>query len=193
VLEVIRFPYYITAMFHLDIYMVAFALACDAFSVAIGVGTIGLTKRRIFRLSFHFGLFQFFMPLIGLSIGGVTASLVGQASKWIAAGLLVLIGFNMFRQVIRRKEVPAKTVDPSKGWSLILLSISTSIDALVAGFSIGLLGMPVLTACIIIGVTAAIMTIIGMLIGAGTATILGNRAEAVGGIILIILAIIFVV
>ncbi|MBU1880496.1 manganese efflux pump MntP family protein, partial [bacterium] len=78
-------------MFNLEILAVAIALGCDAFSVAIGVGTLGLTKRRIFRLSFHFGLFQFFMPLIGLLIGEITASLVGQASHWVAAGLLALI------------------------------------------------------------------------------------------------------
>ncbi|MBU1882334.1 manganese efflux pump MntP family protein, partial [bacterium] len=84
-------------------------------------------------------------------------------------------------------------VDPTKGWSLVLLSISTSIDALVVGFSIGLMGVPVLSACIIIGTAAALMTIIGMLIGAGTAAALGKRAEALGGVILIILAIIFVI
>jgi putative Mn2+ efflux pump MntP len=54
-----------------ELLAIAVALGCDAFSVAVGVGSRGLTGRRIFRLSFHFALFQFLMPLIGLALGGL--------------------------------------------------------------------------------------------------------------------------
>lgn len=180
-------------MVSIELLAVAIALGCDAFSVAIGIGAMGLTGRRIFRLSWHFGLFQFFMPLIGLAIGQMTAELLGRAGHWVAAGCLVVIGFNMVRQALRAPHSTASRRDPTRGWTLILLSISTSIDALIVGFGLGLLGVNILLACIIIGITASLMTIIGMLIGAGAAHALGARAELVGGLVLIGLAIIFVI
>lgn len=180
-------------MVSIELLAVAIALGCDAFSVAIGVGALGLSGRRIFRLSWHFGLFQFFMPLIGLAIGQMTAELLGKAGHWVAAGCLVLIGFNMIRQALRAPHSTTKRSDPTRGWTLILLSTSTSIDALIVGFGLGLLGVNILLACIIIGITASLMTIIGMLIGAGVAHAIGTRAELVGGLVLIGLAIIFVI
>ena len=178
-------------MINLELIAVAVALGCDAFSVAIGVGAQGLTGRRIFRLSWHFGLFQFFMPLIGLAIGSYSAHLLGTAGKWIAALCLVVIGFNMLRGAFRKKDASREPGDPTKGWSLIVLSFSTSIDALITGFGLGLMGVNILLACIVIGVTASLMTIIGMLIGAGAAYAIGRRAEAFGGIVLISLAFFF--
>ncbi|MCX6641406.1 MAG: manganese efflux pump MntP family protein [bacterium] len=179
-------------MISLELLAAALALGCDAFSVAIGVGSQGLNGRRLFRLSFHFGLFQFFMPLIGLAIGSLTASMLGEAGRWVAAGCLVIIGINMARQAIWHEDSPASRKDPTRGWLLVLLSVSTSVDALVAGFSLGLLGQNILAACLFIGVTAAAMTIAGMLLGAGAARALGKWAEILGGIVLVVLATSFI-
>lgn len=180
-------------MMSIELLAVAVALGCDAFSVAIGVGALGLSNRRIFRLSWHFGLFQFFMPLIGLSVGQMTAEVLGGAGHWIAAGCLALIGLNMVRQALKSAPETVKRSDPTRGWTLVLLSISTSIDALIVGFGLGLLGVHVLLACIVIGITASMMTIVGMFIGAGAARAIGARAEMAGGIVLTGLAVIFLV
>lgn len=173
--------------------VIAIALGCDAFSVAIGIGAVKLTGRRLFRLAWHFGLFQFFMPLIGLAIGQITAEWLGKAGQWVAAALLVLIGANMIRQAVHTERTDLQRYDPTRGWWLIVLSLSTSVDALVAGFGLGLLGVNILAACLIIGLTAAGMTIVGMLIGAGVKRVVGRRAEIFGGGVLIIIALIFVI
>lgn len=170
----------------------AVALGCDAFSVAVGIGALGLSGRRIFRLSWHFGLFQFFMPLIGLTIGQMTAAFWGQAGHWVAAACLALISFHMARQAFGSQDRAIKRKDPTKGWSLVMLSFSTSVDALIAGFSLGLLGMNILISCLVIGFTAGVMTIAGMLIGASAARILGRWAELFGGVVLMGLALFFV-
>jgi len=179
-------------MINLELLVIAVALGCDAFSVAIGVGAQGLTARRVFRLSWHFALFQFLMPLIGLALGQVTATLVGTAGSWVAAGCLGLIGFRMAREALRQENERIVRKDPTRGWPLLMLSFSTSVDALVAGFSLGLLGRNVLIACLVIGLTAGLMTIAGMFIGARAARVLGKWAEFAGGIVLIGLAVIFV-
>jgi putative Mn2+ efflux pump MntP len=180
-------------MISLELLAVAIALGCDAFSVAIGVGALGLSNRRIFRLSWHFGLFQFFMPLIGLAIGQMTAEVLGRAGHWVAAGCLALIGLNMVRQALQPSHETVRRSDPTRGWTLVLLSVSTSIDALIVGFGLGLLGLNILLACIVIGITASMMTVAGMFIGAGAARAIGARAEMAGGIVLMGLAVIFLV
>lgn len=180
-------------MINYQLWAIAVALGCDAFSVAIGVGSLGLTPRRIFRLSFHFALFQFLMPLIGLALGSVAANLIGHAGHYVAAAGLASIGFRMAREALRHQEENAKRPDPTRGWSLVILSFSTSVDALVAGFSLGLIGSGILTACVVIGLAAGLMTITGMFLGAGAAKGLGKWAEFAGGMGLIVLAVVFAI
>lgn len=180
-------------MITFELLAAAVALGCDAFSVAVGIGALGISGRRIFRLSWHFGLFQFFMPLIGLAMGQLSATVLGQAGQWVAAGCLVLIGFNMIRHLFSPGDQSPRKKDPTRGWSLIALSLSTSVDALIAGFSLGILGVNILIACLVIGLTAGLMTAAGMLIGAGAARALGRWAELFGGLVLIGLAIFFVI
>lgn len=172
--------------------MIALALGCDAFSVAIGVGAQGVTGRRLFRLSFHFALFQFLMPLIGLVIGQSTAAILGATAVWVAAVSLGVIGFRMAKQALQHKSEALRR-DSTRGWTLVLLSISTSLDALVVGFSLGLLGLNIFFACLVIGLTAGLMTVGGMLVGAGAAKGLGRWAEFGGGILLMAMAVWFVV
>jgi putative Mn2+ efflux pump MntP len=173
---------------------VAVALGCDAFSVAVGIGAVKISRGRVFRLAFHFGLFQFFMPLLGLSIGRFAVHWIGRTAPWIAAGLLLLIGVNMIRLATQKTATEdISESDPTRGWSLIFLSFSTSVDALAAGFGLGLLGTDILLACLIIGVVAAAMTVTGMLIGAGIKQTVGRKAEYFGGGVLILLALSFII
>ncbi len=172
--------------------MIAVALGCDAFSVAIGVGAQGISVRRLFRLSFHFALFQFLMPLIGLVLGQYAATILGTAAAWVAALSLGVIGFRMAKQALIRRSDEVRR-DPTRGWTLVLLSISTSVDAMVVGFSLGLLGLNIFIACLVIGLTAGLMTMTGMFVGAGAARGLGRWAEFGGGILLMGMAVWFVV
>jgi putative Mn2+ efflux pump MntP len=183
---------YILAMINYQLIIIAVALGCDAFSVAIGVGAQGVSGRRLFRLSFHFALFQFLMPLVGLVIGQYAATILGTAAAWVAAVSLGVIGFRMAKQALECKSGEIRR-DSTRGWTLILLSISTSVDALIVGFSLGLLGLNILFACLVIGLTAGLMTMTGMLVGAGAAKGLGRWAEFGGGILLMALAVWFVV
>ena len=76
-----------------------FALAMDAFALAAGVGTslAKATKRQYFRLSWHFGLFQFLMPVLGWLLGSLAVGIVGSAGRWIASAILFILGVKMIR------------------------------------------------------------------------------------------------
>jgi manganese efflux pump family protein len=170
---------------------IAVALAMDAFAVATaaGVWLDLLTKRRVFRLSFHFGLFQAIMPMAGWLAGSVLNRYVTAFDHWVAFGLLSFAGVHMIRGAIQSDAKKDFLMDPTAGWSLVFLSVATSIDALGVGLSLGMLGYTILFPAIIIGVVAAAFTIAGMLLGRKIGTLWGKRVEVMGGIILIAIGI----
>jgi putative Mn2+ efflux pump MntP len=176
------------------ILLVAFALGCDAFSVGVGVGTRGFSFRPAFRLSFHFGLFQFFMPILGILLGHEISQHIGHIGPWVAGGCLIIIGGKMLKDIVHHGQSETNLrKDPTRGWMLITLSVATSLDALLVGFGLGILHAGILFTCVVIGVTATVMTAAGLLLGAGIARGIGRWAEAFGGVILIVLGIWFII
>ena len=170
-----------------EILILAFVLGIDAFSVALAVGTGSSTFRQTFRLSFHFGLFQFLMPIVGWLLGRNIISLIQRYDHWVAFALLSVIGAKMIYEAFRHRPEKA-TADRTRGWNLVALSTATSIDALGAGVGMGILGTSLLYPCAIIGITAAAMTLIGIKLGSVISVIIGSRMEAVGGVVLILLS-----
>ena len=164
----------------------ALALAMDAFAVALGTGTAlsRLTGRHLFRLGFHFGLFQALMPVIGWLAGQTIIQWVSAWDHWIAFGLLALIGGRMIREALAGDD-KADDRDPTRGLSLVLLSIATSIDALAVGFSLSVIGVSIWLPALVIGLVAGALTVAGMLIGDRIGNRWGPRVEVLGGIILI--------
>jgi len=173
-------------MSFLSILIIALGLGMDAFSVAIGVGaSFGVVSLgAVFRLSSCFGLFQFLMPVAGWFAGGTVANINAGYGHWIAFGLLSLVGGKMILESYNGRA-KVNTTDPTKGLSVLILSVATSIDALAVGFSFALLKTPVLYPSIVIGIVAFGMTVCGMLFGEKFGKIFGKRAEIFGGLLLI--------
>ncbi len=171
-----------------EIALIAAALGCDAFAVGLGVGCRCCTPRQIFRLSFHFGLFQFLMPLIGWLAGHHILVLAKTWGPWIAFGLLMFIGIRMAREGFRPPEEETECADPTKGFSLVMLSVATSIDALGVGFSLGVLNQNLFMVAVWIGITAAAMTWLAMKIGNRLSQRFAKRMEIIGGLILVVIA-----
>ncbi|MDO8671182.1 MAG: manganese efflux pump MntP family protein [Dehalococcoidia bacterium] len=165
---------------------IALGLAMDAFSVAIatGIALDKVTHRQTFRLSFHFGLFQFMMPIFGWLVGTQVEGYVSAYDHWIAFALLAYVGGKMIRDSLSSEDVRLKG-DPTRGMSLVLLSVATSIDALAVGLSLAVVRVPVLGPSIIIGVVAAAMTILGLRLGKQAGALLGRRMETIGGLVLL--------
>lgn len=167
---------------------IAVALAMDAFAVSIvaGVNLRDVSFRQTFRLSWHFGLFQALMPVIGWSAGLSIRASIEQYDHWIAFVLLTLVGAKMIKEAWGREKDEDHQKDPTKGLTLVMLSIATSIDALAVGFSISMLNVSIWLPAAIIGVVAGMFTIVGLQIGKriGLATRLSCYAEIAGGIVL---------
>ncbi|MBN1533893.1 MAG: manganese efflux pump [Spirochaetes bacterium] len=171
----------------LTIIGIALSLAMDAFSVCVVAGAqIGRpTLRHYFRLSFHFGLFQFFMPVLGYYGGVFIESAIHSYDHWIALSILSFIGLKMLWESFKDKESDAPANDPSRGATLLMLSIATSIDAAAIGFSFAALRIPILKPAWIIGVVCAACSAAGLLLGSTIGPRIGAWAERLGGAVLI--------
>jgi len=168
--------------------VVAICLGMDAFSVALGVGSKGATARQTFRLSFHFGLFQFLMPLIGWLAGRSAVGVVQAYDHWVAFGILLAVGLHVIVESFAREKETTDKHDPTRGWSLVGLSVATSIDALAVGVGLGILGRQLFWSAVAIGVVAAAMTLAGLQSGRALRVWVGRRMETVGGVVLVGLA-----
>jgi manganese efflux pump family protein len=164
---------------------IAVALAMDAFAVALAAGAVlnPLTGRHLFRFGFHFGLFQALMPIAGWAMGIAVQKWISAYDHWIAFVLLAFVGGRMILEAFEDKEEKGAS-DPTRGVTMIILSIATSIDALAVGLSLAMLNVSVWVPAAVIGVVASVLTVVGMLLGRRLGANWGKRVEVCGGIVL---------
>ncbi|TWI75639.1 putative Mn2+ efflux pump MntP [Desulfobotulus alkaliphilus] len=173
-------------LFHL--FAISLALAVDAFAVALAVGVrmqhLGL--RDILRLAWHFGFFQAGMAGIGWSFGMGLRDWIQPWDHWLAFGLLWLVGLNMVRCGIFGEEDVRYVADPTRGVTLLILSLATSIDALAVGISLSVLEISATFPLLVIGSVGFFMTALGMVWGYRMAKSfgIGAWAEVLGGLVL---------
>lgn len=173
-----------------EIFFIALGLAMDAFAVSLGASASNYVRgaRPAIRLSFHFALFQFMMPVIGWFLGIGIQHIVESFDHWIAFTLLLYIGVKMIRASLDTSGNNQKR-DPSRGSTLIMLSVATSIDALAVGFSLALLNVNIWYPSFIIGVVTGVLCLLAIKMGSRLGVKYGRMMEFVGGIILIIIGI----
>lgn len=167
----------------------AVALAMDAFAVSIasGVSLRTVSPRQTFRLAWHFGLFQAMMPVIGWSAGLTIRSRIEAYDHWIAFALLVFVAQGMLRSAFRGASAEGSPRDPTKGMTMVILSVATSIDALAVGLSLSMVSISIWTPALIIGLVAGLFTTAGMHLGKaiGSVAQLSRWAETTGGVVLL--------
>jgi len=171
----------------ITILSIAVGLAMDAFSVCVAAGATikKLNARHYFRLAFHFGLFQFLMPIAGYFCGTVVAKYVCCWDHWIVFAILAFLGGKMLCESFKKAKEDDEPKDPSRGMTLVMLSLATSIDAAAVGFSFSARGVPVLFPAVVIGLVCALFSALGVLLGRGLGGVIGKGAERLGGVVLI--------
>lgn len=165
---------------------IALGLAMDALAVSIAAGLTlpRVTHRHVFRLAFHFGLFQFLMPVIGWLAGRTIAVHLNDYDHWIVFGMLGFIGGKMLWEAWKHDEADERE-DPTRGWKLVMLSIATSLDALAVGLSLALLQVSIWGPSVVIGLVAGLLTMLGIRFGSQIGGRFGRWAETAGGLVLI--------
>ena len=170
----------------INIILISISLAMDCFAVSIAGGAT-ISKPKItnaLKVGLFFGLFQAVMPLIGWSIGFSFRNFIENVDHWIAFSLLLIIGIKMLYEAVK-KSPEAKKTDVTRIPTLLILSVATSIDALVIGISLSILDVSIYLSILIIGLFAFAFSVSGYYLGHRIGKIVGNKVEIIGGIILI--------
>lgn len=171
----------------LEILAIAVGLAMDAAAVSLGAAAANHARgaRATFRLAFHFGLFQFMMPVAGWAAGAAVASQIAAVDHWVAFALLAFVGIRMIRAGMADDAHSAFARDPSRGTTLVLLAVATSIDALAVGWTLAMLGARIWYAAATIGLVTGTLSVAAIRLGSRLGRAAGKRMEVVGGLILL--------
>ena len=178
----------------LEIFLVGIGLSMDAFAVSIckGLAMPAVNKKQALLIGAYFGVFQALMPLAGWLLGSQFARHVTKLAPWIAFVLLAWIGGSMLRESLSKKEEDEE-VEPVelRHKELFLLAVATSIDALAVGVSFSMveLSVPIGAAAALIGCITFAISVGGVFVGHIFGARYKNRAEFVGGAILILIGV----
>ena len=186
----------------LEILMLGVALATDAFSVTIS-NTFAFDDHRfsrLMRMPLFFGLFQFGMPLAGYFVGGIAAELIEKYAGIVSLVILGFIGSNMLYSGYKALKEDASEEDEEEAQQeaqqgaitlsygkLVFQAVATAIDAFAVGVSFRAHSVDILVASALFGIITAILCTIALFIGKKLGSLLGDRAEMVGGVVLILI------
>ena len=164
----------------------ALGLAADAFAVSLTSGFLiqRIKVNKALKIALFFGSFQCLMPLIGWGTGIHFSHLIAEFDHWIAFGLLSFIGGKMIHESFQL-ETEREKFNPLDSYTLLILSIATSIDALAAGLGLSLLKSPIILAATLIGIITFCLSFVVVFIGHKIGNKLNNKIEIMGGLILI--------
>jgi manganese efflux pump family protein len=171
----------------ITVIILAIGLSMDSFAVSVGCGLAEqkISFRHAAKISLSFAFFQGILPIIGWVMGTGIKEYVEEFDHWIAFFLLVFLGGKMILESFKRND--QDEISAIYSWKhIITLSIATSIDALVVGFSYALASSRnILSGAIIIGAVTFFFSMLGIRIGKDVGYSFGPKVELLGGIILI--------
>lgn len=182
----------------LDILLTGVGLSMDAAAVSMtnGMNEPKMKLPKILLIALFYGVAQGLMPLIGYYAGSLFAEAVAKIAPWIALVLLGFIGGKMIFEAIRafKKKKNGEEAEEAKPLSIGALAaqaIATAIDALAVGVSLvaldksGALAVNIFVAAAMIAVTTFVISLISVFIGKKFGELLSDKAELVGGLILV--------
>ncbi|MFE4410487.1 manganese efflux pump MntP family protein [Streptomyces sp. NPDC056821] len=161
-----------------------FVLSLDNFRVSIALGTVPFGLKRAMQVALTFGLWDAVMPLVGLLIGREIGEAVGGVADVVGAVALGGYGLYLVISSLRNPE-PDELDHP---WALFGIPLTLSLDNLVAGASLGILGLSPWFSAPVFGLVTAVMSLIGLQLGQAAARLIRIRADLVSGVSLIIAA-----
>ncbi len=156
----------------LKILVVALSLGLDVFAVGVGVGMRGVSRAVKVRIGITFATAEVTMNLAGVGLGKLAGEMLGNAAGYIGFAALIGLGAYMIVESLHEAE-RRKPLDMSRGWGLLLGSLSISLDSLGIGFSILYIGVPLIFSLIVIFAVSICSTVLGLTLG----RIVGRRAE----------------
>ena len=173
-----------------ELFLLAVGLSMDAFAVSIckGLSMKKATAKASVICGSWFGGFQALMPLAGYFLGSMFAGAIEAFDHWVAFALLGIIGFNMLKEAFDKCDSCQEHDADLSVKAMFIMAVATSIDALAVGISLAMAGdVNIITAVLLIGVITFVLSALGVKIGNVFGSRFEKKAQAAGGIILILL------
>jgi manganese efflux pump family protein len=168
-----------------NLLILGITLSLDNFRTALVLGGLRLTWRRSARVALVFGFWDAVAPAVGILVGGYLAGVIGSTADYVGAGVLGAYGVFLLAQAFRSDE--PEEVD--ERWVLFGLPLPLSVDNVIAGTSIGLLGYSTWLAPPLFGVITALMTLVGLQVGRAVVGFLRIRSDLLTGVGLVVMAV----
>ena len=184
-----------------EIVLLGAALAMDAVAVGLvnGMSDSRMKLSRAAETAGAFGLFQFFMPLVGYALGAAFAGYAALVAPALSFLILVFLGGKMIlgcvKEMRSNKAVFQRGAPKDDSFKLFFQAVATSIDALAVGITLlaleesGTLALSVLLSSVVIGVVTFVLVLIAVFAGKKIGTVLADKAEILGGCVLIAIGI----
>ncbi len=170
----------------IELFFIAVGLSMDAFAVSVckGLSIQGKCTKAGFVTGVWFGGFQALMPFLGYLCGESISHYINAVSKYIALILLSLIGINMIREAVKKKEEQSNNA--SLSYKIMFpTAVATSIDAFAVGITLAALQVHIIPAIVLIGCTTFLISCVGVHVGNIFGSRFERQAAIFGGIVLI--------
>ena len=168
----------------IEIILIGISLSMDAFTISICKGLLNNNFKIGLTITTSFAFFQFIMPVIGYYLGNILSSRIINYQSYFSSILLIVLG------IIMLKEDKITIFDNKFNYKeLFLLSMATSIDALVIGLSFSFNNTNIIISSTIIGIITFIICNIGYYLGKILSKKIHQYANIIGGITLIIIGV----
>lgn len=171
------------------IFIIAVSLSMDAFSLSLAYGTISMSKKEIRLLSIIVGIYHFFMPILGMLIGKFIFNIMHISGDLIVLIIFSFIGINMIIESLKKEE----KVKKMKLGEMILFGLAVSIDSFSLGIGINNISDNFIMCSSIFSITSFMFTYIGLKLGNKLNQLIGKIATIVGGVVLILFGIIYII
>lgn len=178
----------------ISILLLGLAMSTDAFAAALGKGAAMTrpTLAQALRVGLIFGVVEAITPVIGWLLGSTASRYIEAYDHWVAFGLLVVLGLHMIWKALTEQDDPADgeaAASPERHGKLLTLALTglaTSIDAMAVGVGLAFVDVNIAVVAAVIGLCTFTMVTIGVMAGRVLGTMIGRRAEIVGGVILLV-------
>ena len=168
--------------------IIAISLSMDAFSLALAYGTLNLNKKDIYKLSLVVGFYHFFMPLLGLFLGNIILKYVSNPN-FIVFLILFVIGIEMIYETFKEEDI--KNIVSLR--QILLFGLAVSIDSFSVGIGLNIISKNYLYCSTIFSIFSLSFTYLGLILGKKINNIIGKTSTIVGGLILIIIAFMYLI
>ena len=170
----------------LVIFIIAVSLSMDDFSVSLAYGTLNVEKSKRITLSTIVGIYHFLMPIIGMYVGKTILFLLPVKPTTVVFIVLLIIGIQMIVETKKESRINVLNIG-----ELLLFGLAVSIDSFSVGIGLNAIYDKPLIAALVFSITSYIFTYLGLFLGTKINDKIGKYSTIIGGIVLIIIGIIY--